>query len=134
MTHLSSTLGSANLLYNISSCSSCYGLCTHASSKQQYWNYHTLMLLTGFLLVNLDFQRFVRFWENMNIYIKIEAQEQYSLIDTIVYYTFDFGPPGKYLYLSPKNPLSVGRRSRPRDSRFSQLFYRYFPGDPKSTT
>ena len=29
------------------------------------------------------------------------------------------GPPGEYLYLSPKNTLRVGRRSRPTCSRFS---------------
>ena len=33
--------------------------------------------------------------------MKIEAQEQYSLIGTIFNYIFDFGPPGKYLDLSP---------------------------------
>ena len=68
----------------------------------------------------------------LKIDIKFEAQEQYSLIDTIFNYIFDFGPPGKYLYLSPQNPLSVGRRSRPRDHRFSRLVYRYFPGGPTS--
>ena len=30
--------------------------------------------------------------------MKIEAQEQYSLIDTISNYIFDLGPPGKYLF------------------------------------
>ena len=35
--------------------------------------------------------------EKINIYMKIEAQEQYSLIDTIFNYIFDFGSPGKYL-------------------------------------
>ena len=30
--------------------------------------------------------------------MKIEAQEQYSLIDTIFNYIFDFEPPGKYLF------------------------------------
>ena len=54
------------------------------------------------------------------------------LCDTIFNYMFHFGPPGTYLYLSPPNPLSVGQRSQPRDSRFSILFYRYFPGGPKS--
>ena len=39
---------------------------------------------------------------------------QYSLVDIIFNYTFHFGPPGKYLYLSPKHRLSVGRRSRPQ--------------------
>ena len=41
--------------------------------------------------------------------MKIEAQEQYSLIDMIFNVIFDLGPPGKYLYLSPQNPLSAGR-------------------------
>ena len=45
--------------------------------------------------------------EKIQIYMKIEAQEQYSLIDTLFDYIFDFGPPGKYLYLSPQNPLSA---------------------------
>ena len=60
-----------------------------------------------------------------------EAHKQYSLLDTIFNYIFYLGPPGKYLYLSPKNPLHVGRRSRPTCSRFSWLFYRYFPGGPR---
>ena len=62
------------------------------------------------------FEGFGRFWEKILIYVEIEAREQYSLIDTIFNYIFDFGPPGKYLYLSPKN--SVGRLSRPRDHPF----------------
>ena len=60
-----------------------------------------------------------------------EAHKQYSLLDTIFNYIFYLGPPGKYLYLSPQNLLHVGRRSRPTCSRFSWLFYRYFPGGPK---
>ena len=72
-----------------------------------------------------------RFGEKNQIYIEIAAQEQYSLTDTIFHYIFDFGPPGKYLYLSSKNPLCVGRRSRPMDNRFWILVYRYFPGGPK---
>ena len=32
--------------------------------------------------------------------MKIEAQEQYSLIDTIFNYIFDFGSPGTYLFSS----------------------------------
>ena len=52
----------------------------------------------SFLLVNLDsFEGFGRFGETVQMYIKIEAQEHYSLIDTIFNYIFDFGPPGKYL-------------------------------------
>ena len=69
--------------------------------------------------------------EKIQIYIEIEAQEQYSLIDTIFNYIFDFGPPGKYLYLSPKNPLSVGRRSRPWIVGFADVFDKYAPGGPK---
>ena len=38
-----------------------------------------------------------------------EAHKQYSLLDTIFNYIFYFGPPGKHLYLSPQNPLLVGR-------------------------
>ena len=48
-------------------------------------------------LLVLDFKGFGRFGENIEIYVKIEAQEQYSLIDTIIDYIFDFGPPGKCL-------------------------------------
>ena len=48
--------------------------------------------------MNLDFKGFGRFGETIPIYIEIEAQEQYSLIDTIVTYIFDFGPSGEYLY------------------------------------
>ena len=60
-----------------------------------------------------------------------EAQKQYSLLDTISNYIFYLGPPGKYLYLSLKNPLHVGRRSPPTCSRFSDFLYRYFPGGPR---
>ena len=41
------------------------------------------------------------------MYIKIEAQEQCSLIDTKLNYIFDFGPPGKYLFMS--NSTADGR-------------------------
>ena len=34
-------------------------------------------------------------------------------------------------YLSPQNPLHVGRRSRPTCTRFFWCVYRYFPGGPK---
>ena len=55
-----------------------------------------------------------------------------SLLDTIFNYMFDFGPPGKYIHLSPQNQLSVGQGSWPRDSQFSRLVYGYFPGGPES--
>ena len=64
-------------------------------------------------------------------YTRNEAHKQYSLLDTIFNYIFCLGPPGKYLYLSPKNPLHVGRRSRRTCSGFSILVYRYFPGGPR---
>ena len=51
-----------------------------------------------------------------------EIHKQYNLLDTIFNYIFYFGPPGKHLYLSPQNPLHVGRRSRPTCSRFSYVF------------
>ena len=55
-------------------------------------------LCSGFLLVKLDFFAGVgRFWENIQIYIEIEAQEQYSLIDTIFDFLFVLGSPRKYL-------------------------------------
>ena len=77
--------------------------------------------------MNLIFNGFGRFGEKIKIYIEMEAQEQHSLIDTIFNYIFHFGPPGKYLYLRPQNPLSVGRR----DHRVSRLVYRYVPEAPK---
>ena len=61
-----------------------------------------------------------------------EAHKQYSLLDTIFNYILYLQPLGKYLYfLSPQNPLHVGRRSRPTCSRFFWLFYRYCPGGPR---
>ena len=74
---------------------------------------------------------FRSFSDKFEFYTRNHSHKQSSLLDTIFNYIFYFGAPGKYLYLSPQNPLSVGRRSRPRDSRFSLLFYRYFPGAPK---
>ena len=66
------------------------------------------------MLANLDFKRFWRFGEKTNIYIRIEAQELSSIIDTICNYIFHFGPPGKYLWTSRENRLSAagfaGRR------------------------
>ena len=72
------------------------------------------------------------FSERINFYVRNQSCKQSSLLNAIFNYIFDFGPPGTYLYLSPQSSLSVGRRSRPRDSRFSWLFYRYSPGGPKS--
>ena len=74
---------------------------------------------SGYLLVNLDFLGFGPFPWKYNSFTRNEAQEQHSLLDTIFDYIFYFGPPGKYLYLSPQNPLHVGQRSRPTCSRFS---------------
>ena len=45
-------------------------------------------------------------WKS-NLFTRNEAQEQHSLLDTIFDYIFDFGPPGKYLYVSPQNLLYV---------------------------
>ena len=56
----------------------------------------------------------------------IAGHKQYSLLDTIFNYIFHFGPPGKYLYLSHKHRLSVGRRSRPRIVGFLDLFIDMF--------
>ena len=56
----------------------------------------------------------------------IAVHKQYGLLDTIFSYIFQFGPPGKYLYLSPKNRLSMGRRSRPRIVDFLYLFIDMF--------
>ena len=62
-------------------------------------------------------------------YVGISVQKQYSLLDTIFKYMFYFGPPGKYLYLSPQIPLSLLRR--PTGSGFGGLKYRYDSGGPK---
>ena len=74
---------------------------------------------------------FRRCSDKFEFYTRNHSHKQSSILDTIFNYIFYFGAPGKYLYLSPENPLSVGRRSRPRDNRCSRLFYRYFPGAPK---
>ena len=60
------------------------------------------------------------------MYMGISVHEQCSLLDAIFNYILYFGPPGKYLYLSTKNPLSVGRRSRPRIVEFLYLFIDIF--------
>ena len=75
-------------------------------------------LLTGFLLVNLDFFRFLSIFLDFFFNTRNEAKEQHSLLHTIFDYIFYFGPPGKYLYLSPQNLLHVGRRSRPTCRKF----------------
>ena len=62
---------------------------------------------------------FGRFPSKFKLYTINEAHKQYSLLDTIFHYMFYLGPPGKYLYLSPQNPLHVGRGSRPTCSGFS---------------
>ena len=67
----------------------------HASGMLEW--VPTVLLQTGFLLVNLEFEKFGRFWESIQINTEIEAREQYSLIDTIFNYAFEFAPPGKYL-------------------------------------
>ena len=41
---------------------------------------------------------FVRFREDFDFEVGISVHKQYSLLDTIFSYRFDFGPPGKYLY------------------------------------
>ena len=74
---------------------------------------------SGYLLVNLDFSGVGSFPWRSYFFARNETQEQHSLLDTIFDYIFSFGPPGKYLYLSPQNLLHVGRRSRPTCSRFS---------------
>ena len=56
------------------------------------------MIVTGFLLVNLDFYRFWAIWEKIKIYMKIGAQEQYSLVDTMFNYILYFGSAGIIFY------------------------------------
>ena len=68
--------------------------------------------ISGYLLVNLDLLGFGPFPWKSNSFTRNEAQEQHSLLDTIFDYIFDFGPPGKYLYLSPRTLLHVGQRSQ----------------------
>ena len=77
--------------------------------------------LTG-IVIN-TYASFGRFGENSKNYVGIEVHKQYRLLDTIFNNCiFHFGPPGKYLYLSLKNRLSVGRRSRPRIVGFLYFF------------
>ena len=57
---------------------------------------------SGYLLVNRLFLCFGLFPWKFIFFTRNEAQEQHSLLDTIFDYIFYFGPPGKYLYLSPK--------------------------------
>ena len=47
----------------------------------------------------------------IDYFTRNEAQEQHSLLDTMFDDIFYFEPPGTYLYLSPQNPLHVGRRT-----------------------
>ena len=60
---------------------------------------------------------FGRFPWKFIFYTINEAHKQYNILDTIFNYIFYFGPPGKHLYLSPQNPLHVGRTY----SRFSLI-------------
>ena len=50
---------------------------------------------------------FGRFPWKFVFYTINEAHKQYSLLDKIFDYIFYPGPPGKYLYLSPQNPLHL---------------------------
>ena len=61
------------------------------------------------------------------------AHQQCCLLDTILNYILHFGPlENVYIvYLSPPNPLHVGRRSWPTCNRVSWFDYRCFPGGPK---
>ena len=51
----------------------------------------------GYLLVNLDFLGFGSFPWKSDSFTRNEAQKQHSLLDTIFYYIFHFGPPEKSL-------------------------------------
>ena len=62
---------------------------------------------------------FGRFPWTFRFYTIHEAHKQYSLLDTIFKYILYFEPSGKQLYLSPQNPLHVGRRNRLACSRSS---------------
>ena len=86
------------------------------------------MTFLNWLLVSEPgfFYGFCQFSWKFISFTRNEAQEQPSLLDTIFDYIFYFGPPGKYLYLSPQNLLHVGRRSQPTCSTFSLLFYSSF--------
>jgi hypothetical protein len=45
-----------------------------------------------------------------NIFCTIHGtHKQYSLLDAIFHYIFDFGAQGNHLYVSPQTPLHVGR-------------------------
>ena len=78
--------------------------------RNRYRDLEQLGLVTncdGYLLVSLDFFRFRPTAMEIWFFNRNEAQEQHSLLDTIFDNIFDFGPPGKYLYLSPQNLLHV---------------------------
>ena len=78
-------------------------------------------------------------WKS-NSFTRNEAQEQHSLLDTIFDYIFYFGPPGKYLYLSPQNLLHVGQQrvllplrpevpaGAPQTADYSRCFIRHCLG------
>ena len=70
-------------------------------------------------------------WEESDSYVGIAVHDHYSPLETMFICIIHFGPPEKYLQSSRYNSSSVGRRSRPRDSRFSRLLHRFFPGRPK---
>ena len=59
-----------------------------------------------------------------------EAKERHSLLDTMFDYICYFGPPGKYLYLSPQTPKNTTCRPA-YVVGVLDLFYRYFPGGPR---
>ena len=110
-----------------------YTLCSEAKPRAEHvlthcwWHAATLKLEKMVLAPNSDclLVRMLGKWvfgrcPRIFIFYTIkEAHKQYSLLDTIFNYIFYFGPPGKHLYLSPQNPLHVGRLSRPTCSRFS---------------
>ena len=56
-----------------------------------------ILLISGYLLVNLDFFRIWWICLDIDFFPRNEAQEQHSLLNTIFDYIFYFGPPGKYL-------------------------------------
>ena len=72
----------------------CFFVC---ALSRPFINWSLLIFIAEYLLVNLDFFGLGPFPWKLNPFTRNQAQEQYSLLDTIFDYIFYLGPPGKYL-------------------------------------
>ena len=72
--------------------------------------------------------------EANRIYVRNQICKQSTRLDTVLAsnYILYFGPPGKYLWTSRDNRLSLGRLRRPMNVGFWGLKYGYVPAGPKS--